>query len=801
MDAYLEKLLRQRLANDHMVDQQLEFFIQNDAFNRLVFPAMEFDGNGYRYFSDNEADLSEKTSYYLRRDAPHLRPRNTCQPVKFGRYIMCAPAAEGGDSAEYFDGYWCKRAIGVEYHTRRTSNPSTLITMYDGSDTVVGMTNSSNIFLVNNGRKQFTGGDKDDTFILNATTFTGQHAGGGGTNLFQLSDEMSPQSVVNVDLNMGTLLMNAQGVSVQDFQVFGGRKNLQEIITAGCSTLGIFGNGGGDRITIPTIPACNHSINVDLVRGTSVFSFTEVGTFIYSVANESGQIPNSVDIKNFHEEGLHSIRLLFGFDEYTDMVLMNDQLEIKSTGGNLRVNNFSELGPDHSYHAQPFISSNDNLTSVVISSNGEVHIIYNHSISTTGGIMAKPFGYWTFYLNASAEGVSGWNNNDTFVVGRNAFRGSINGGLGSNDHLILEQDYFQGSTLNIDMNTGKISNQGISLISFYNIESLTGRPGSQDLIKAGCLARWINSRYAPTKALSNIVDIGYDELCSFQIAIRLEENSKLNNNADNGTFMYILPLQPNIELNLVFSENATHIVYFEFGARDIHTSSISSDNETLFIFDSRKVQISIPVHLPPLNESFPDEVRYFESPHIFTNESGLVRVSPEQNIYFNISEKTDEIIGSPFMQNIFTIHKPLGYGQGGDAKDVYFLIGEDFSGHLNGMGDSNLLVLDQNYTSGIPSHDDMVLIDFTKRGNSPIIFENIQEFLGRSRKTEAIFAHCDTTFIDGMQGFGDSSMDVITFSADDCTYKTTIMVHNFTVIDNYGLKGDFVYSITKIWGF
>lgn len=81
--------------------------------------------------------------------------------------------------------FLCEGAIGVEYKINRTGT-KTLIALDEGSDTAIGTPDSSNFFIVNNGYKNYTGGNKDDTFILQANNITGILHGMGGIDTLDL---------------------------------------------------------------------------------------------------------------------------------------------------------------------------------------------------------------------------------------------------------------------------------------------------------------------------------------------------------------------------------------------------------------------------------------------------------------------------------------------------------------------------------------------------------------------------------------------------------------------------------------
>lgn len=87
--------------------------------------------------------------------------------------------------------FLCQHAIGIEYSVNRTGN-ATLVALGPGNQEVVAFIDSPTLFMVENGRKLYRGGDKVNVFNLQGNSITGLLQGGQGSNVLIL-DKFNPE--------------------------------------------------------------------------------------------------------------------------------------------------------------------------------------------------------------------------------------------------------------------------------------------------------------------------------------------------------------------------------------------------------------------------------------------------------------------------------------------------------------------------------------------------------------------------------------------------------------------------------
>jgi len=172
--------------------------------------------------------------------------------------LFCLPTdpirpESGGENA-----YLCHDAIGLDYQANRTGDYA-LIALGKGRDRAVGFKYSHNVFLVEDGNKDFTGGNKDDLFILVGNKVTGRLDGGGGNNTLNLA-EFSLNENLNIKpgshKNDSSISSSSNDVRIKNMNIIYGRKGKQDIVDCGCDVRYIDSQGGlsnnsPDNITIP----------------------------------------------------------------------------------------------------------------------------------------------------------------------------------------------------------------------------------------------------------------------------------------------------------------------------------------------------------------------------------------------------------------------------------------------------------------------------------------------------------------------------------------------------------------------
>lgn len=87
--------------------------------------------------------------------------------------------------------YFCHHAIGIEYSVNRTGN-ATLVALGPGNQEVIAFIDSPTLFIVDNGRKLYRGGNKVNVFNLQGNSTSGLLQGGQGWNILIL-DKFNPE--------------------------------------------------------------------------------------------------------------------------------------------------------------------------------------------------------------------------------------------------------------------------------------------------------------------------------------------------------------------------------------------------------------------------------------------------------------------------------------------------------------------------------------------------------------------------------------------------------------------------------
>ncbi|WP_339047985.1 latrotoxin-related protein [Candidatus Mesenet endosymbiont of Phosphuga atrata] len=299
-EQYVEELMGKKQANNQLVKQGLEYLKQHNDIQRYVFPTgrsvidscdtftiesetclrgylspIESEiksnikrscvGTGTGMYTTSkyekckvkiQVDLNSTASFDKKVDNviyDRTKPDNPNEGKLF-----CLPTDPIRPESQGENTYLCHNAIGLQYPANRTGN-YTLIALEKGRDVVIGFKDSPNIFLIDDGNKEFTGGDKDDLFILVGNEVTGRLNGGGGNNTLSLA-EFSLNENLNIKpdshKNDSSISSSSNNIRIKNMNIIYGRKGKQDIVDCGCDVRYVDGQGGisnnsPDNITIP----------------------------------------------------------------------------------------------------------------------------------------------------------------------------------------------------------------------------------------------------------------------------------------------------------------------------------------------------------------------------------------------------------------------------------------------------------------------------------------------------------------------------------------------------------------------
>ncbi|XP_076285654.1 uncharacterized protein LOC143211676 [Lasioglossum baleicum] len=299
----IERLIEEKGANNQAVNSTISFFEGNPYIQRYVFPSRRVVGHDCEIILDNVVLLDQK-----RNDIKWSRTRPDDLYLK-GVDLFCLPKGNW-ESVPTNGTYYCDGAIGVEYTNNRTGN-YTLISLGDGKDRVKGFQESSNIFVLGDGHKEMTGGNKDDNFIFGGKSVNalvdreikGSLDGGGGINTIDVGgltphDEGSEgggRCQVSADFRQG-ILKDASNVAlnISNINQFLGRKGRVDHVVSACGIKYMDGKGGEnknylDSITIPKGDACFYDTKIIVNPYTKVTNSAINGNFTYFVKGEKGK--------------------------------------------------------------------------------------------------------------------------------------------------------------------------------------------------------------------------------------------------------------------------------------------------------------------------------------------------------------------------------------------------------------------------------------------------------------------------------------------------------------------------------
>ncbi|WP_438456617.1 ankyrin repeat domain-containing protein [Wolbachia endosymbiont of Kerria lacca] len=324
-EQYIEELMEKKQLYNQLVKQGLEYLKGNADIQSYVFPTgksvvdscrkVPEEVNTYAIAGFTGAHLTftrhtEKctTKFEIDLESIVLLDRKRTD-IKWSRArpddlnegrVFCLP--QGNDEpAPNYGSYLCENAIGI--FANKTGD-HTLINLGEGKDYVKGFLNSPNIFVVNDGYKKFTGGNKDDLFILMGNTIEGMLYGEGGIDTLDLSEFAQEAVNVNVYLNAsigyityGDSLRNGPDVlrMVKIERVLG-RKAKSELIFSSCDTQFLDGQGSAanssDVIIIKNEVennVCTHKVQIVVRPNTNIRNQAHKGEFNYVILPGKGE--------------------------------------------------------------------------------------------------------------------------------------------------------------------------------------------------------------------------------------------------------------------------------------------------------------------------------------------------------------------------------------------------------------------------------------------------------------------------------------------------------------------------------
>ncbi|MFZ0219536.1 MAG: ankyrin repeat domain-containing protein [Candidatus Aquirickettsiella sp.] len=319
LDSAYQKQLDEISEYARILSKQFEFLQTHPKIKHVIFPAIEkidekcrrriIPGTIHRHkttCSPIFIEVKNNYVYFADQLTGFSLTREEITPFA-GSELLCTPT--GSDKSVPDSGaYRCDGALGLT--NKNSTGTTTFFNLGEGDDHAVGFVNSSNIFMINNGAKDYQGGDQEDTFILVAQEVStavnkngkigGLNGGAGIDNLMLQGFRPTTKESIGVNLAAGyihyankTLLIN----SIE--KLAGGTFPLS--VTAGCDTQEIHLIGGPtldhqDTLLIPKNSSGPYDLKIYLQSHVSIKNEAEAGNFTYYILPGKGIISVNLPI-------------------------------------------------------------------------------------------------------------------------------------------------------------------------------------------------------------------------------------------------------------------------------------------------------------------------------------------------------------------------------------------------------------------------------------------------------------------------------------------------------------------------
>lgn len=278
--SYLEELKEIKSANNMLATEAVKFLAEQESIQSFIFPSAFLNPK------TNKIQLSE--SVRIQTDSvSNIRWDRTRPDDPNGGKVFCAP--QGDDESERPPSdttHRCENAIGIISLSKK-EHTHVLFNLSDTFGYVDGFADRTNIFLIGNGFKNMSGGDKDDIFSLrcDADKTRAVIDGLAGDNTLDVSGVTMSGPI---RANFWTGSFDSPFLSeFKNVQKFLGRKQLKDIVLPACDTKFISGQGGlkyrSDEILIQPTLKCRYNLTMQLSTFSVVRNTALLGDFTYII--------------------------------------------------------------------------------------------------------------------------------------------------------------------------------------------------------------------------------------------------------------------------------------------------------------------------------------------------------------------------------------------------------------------------------------------------------------------------------------------------------------------------------------
>ncbi|WP_342219393.1 ankyrin repeat domain-containing protein [Rickettsiella endosymbiont of Miltochrista miniata] len=322
---YIKKMVDEVTEYSRILPKKLEFLKNHPQVKHIIFPAINETGKSCRIVIGERScsggglsfpptctnektvcdptftDYEDNYVYFKDKLIGFTLTREEITAPE-GSELLCVPTGgEEGKSLPKGGAYACDRALGLT-NINSTGNAA-FYNLGEGVDHAVGFEDIPNIFMVNNGAKDYEGGKQDDVYIVQATqVWTALPIDGeenGGLNGAEGSDSLilsgfQPAIRIEIDLNEGYLQAGNNTLALTSIEkLVGGTFPLT--VTAACATEVIDTEGGPtlrnpDILLIPRNTSCDYNLKMHLHPNTVVTNAAEVGNFTYYILPGKGNV-------------------------------------------------------------------------------------------------------------------------------------------------------------------------------------------------------------------------------------------------------------------------------------------------------------------------------------------------------------------------------------------------------------------------------------------------------------------------------------------------------------------------------
>lgn len=333
-EAYISRMIQKATEYEHRLALQSQLFQKNLAIKHIIIPGIERNGEKCRVVAEKSScgdtrsifittctknvticdpiftDIINNSVYFQDKLEGFQLTRLIIKPPE-GNELLCVPIETDGNGIVLTEhAYACDDAIGLT-NTNNTVGEIAYFNLGLGEDHAVGFTDIPNVFITNNGAKDFEGGEQDDSFIVQATqVWTGRPKdregmggldGGPGSDSLFLEGFQPITNRIKVyfdDGDAGYLKYGNTTLATNRIEkLFGGTIPLD--VTAACATeeIGMLGGStlnNSDTLLIPSNANCDYDLKMHLHPNTNVTNEAAIGNFTYYILPGKGLV--SVDL-------------------------------------------------------------------------------------------------------------------------------------------------------------------------------------------------------------------------------------------------------------------------------------------------------------------------------------------------------------------------------------------------------------------------------------------------------------------------------------------------------------------------